>query len=173
MRPFARQDSRKSSRKEGRTHGRRKRRTTPTCAGLLIVLTGSRNDDHFRVDVDGKPSFLPYASLGVLVDLICARVQTDSGFIDSGRSTIYRLRKALDANAGAGKRLIETGSGEEYRLTIPKAELHTRVGVTACFFDLVARNLFTKGQAEVLREHCQRCPLRDTEPVAQGRLSGD
>ena len=125
---------------------------------LLIVLTGSRRDDHFRVDVNGKPVLLTFACIAALVDLICARVRSDSGFLTSARSTIYRLRKAMDANAGAGKRLIETGSGEEYRLTIPKAELPTRVGVTACFFDLVARNLITEEQAEILRKHCRRRP---------------
>lgn len=133
------------------------RRTKPRCESPSIALTGSRNDDHFRVDVNGKPAFLPYASFSALVDLICARIQSESGFIGIARNTIYRLRRALDCNGGAGKQLIETGSGQEYRLTIQKSELRARVCVTSCFFDLVDRNLFTEEQAAVLRKHCRQC----------------
>ena len=146
-----------------------KRRTTAPRDNIIIVLTGNRHDDHFCVNVDGKPALLPYASFAALVDLICARVQSNSGFLGSARSTIYRLRKAFDLHAGAGKRLIETGSGEEYRLTILKSELWRCVGVTPCFFDLVARNLFSKEQADILRKHCRRCTL----PEADRSPSGD
>jgi hypothetical protein len=133
-------------------------RLKPTPRGrFLIALTGSRHEDHFRVDVNGKPASLPYASFSALVSLVCARAQSESGFISIARSTIYRLRKALDANAKAGKSLIETGSGEEYRLTIPKAKLRASVCVASGFFDLVERNLITKEHGEILRLHCRRC----------------
>jgi hypothetical protein len=148
---------------EGRKKQMRKCRTTAPNNGFLIVLTGSRHDDHFRVLLDGKATMLPYASFSVLVELICARVLSDSGFLASARSTIYRLRKTLESNVGIGRPLIETGSGEEYRLAIPKSELRKRVGVTSCFFDLVARNLITKEQAEILRKHCRQCKLREID----------
>jgi hypothetical protein len=148
---------------EGRKKQMRKCRTTAPNDGFLIVLTGSRHDDHFRVLLDGKASMLPYASFSVIVELICARVLSDSGFLATARSTIYRLRKTLQSTVGVGKRLIETGSGEEYRLTIPKSELQARVGATSCFFDLVARNLITEKQAEILRKYCRRWKVLDAD----------
>ena len=98
------------------------------------------------------------------MDLICARIQSDSGFLGSARNTIYRLRKGLDVIAGAGKKLIETGRGEEYRLTIPCSELRARVGVARCFYDLVVRKFVAEEQADILRKHCRPCNLRDIDP---------
>ena len=128
----------------------------------FILLTGSRHEEQFRIDVDGKPIFLSCVCFIALVDLVYARIQRNSGFRRIAKSTVHRLRKAL---GGAGSRLIETGSGQEYRLAIPKDKIGEGVRVTPCFFELADPELgiVAEAQAAVLRKTCTPCDLRETE----------
>jgi hypothetical protein len=128
-------------------------------SAVCVLLTGRRQDDRFRIDVHGTPIWLSCASFQSLVALAHASIQTQSGLIPIPRLTIHRLRKAFPA----GKQLIRTGSGEEYRLTIPKSKIRARIGVTRCFFELVARHVITKDQAETLRQACRQCILRESD----------
>jgi hypothetical protein len=128
---------------------------------LTILLTGSRHDDHFRVEIDGEAVILSCGSFIVLVDLVCAKIDSDSGWLHVSRSAIHRLRKSL--GAGAGKRLIENGCGEEYRLTISKSRIGKCVGVTTCFFELPSRDIVAEVQAETLRISCRACILREID----------
>src|SRR5579862_6524444 len=73
-----------------------------------LVLTGRRRDDHFRVDVDGGPIWLPCTSFKALVKLVVARLRSDSGLATISRLTVHRLRNALGKR---GKQLIAIGSG--------------------------------------------------------------
>ena len=71
--------------------------------------------------------------------------------------TIARLRRAMDAAAGtgAGHALIETGTTEEYRLTIPRADLPNCVALEPTFFELEALKVVSAEQAESLRDLCR------------------
>jgi hypothetical protein len=153
----------------GKPHvpSRRRSKTKDHVAGASIILTGSRRDDHFRIDVGDDAVFLPCASFNTLIDLVCARITSESGFVHVPRATIHRLRKAIDqwVGAGAGKQLIETGCVQEYRLAIAKAKIAERVGVTRCFFELTALHIVTCEQAETLRKTCPPCFLRETEEL--------
>jgi hypothetical protein len=148
---------------------RRNRNKKDPGAGFAIILTGSRRDDHFRIEVGDEAVFLPCASFITLIDLIYARIISESGFVHVPRATIHWLRKAIDqrVGAGAGKQLIETGCVQEYRLTIAKAKIGKRVGVTRCFFELVDLHVVTNVQADTLRGTCPACILRETEKLAQ------
>jgi hypothetical protein len=152
---------------DGKPHAppRRHSNKKDPVAGVFIILTGSRRDDHFRIDVGDDAVFLPCASFSTLIDLIYARITSESGFIHVPRGTIHRLRKAIDecVGPGAGKQLIETGCVQEYRLTIAKAKIAERVGVTHCFFELVDLHVVTTEEAETLRKTCSLCILRETE----------
>jgi len=132
-----------------------------TKSNLAIVLTGRRHKNHFRVDIDGEAVILSCASFIVLVDLVYARIDSASSWLQVSRSAIHRLRKSL--GAGAGKRLIENGCGEEYRLTIPKSKMSKCIGVTRCFFELSSRDIVAEPQAEILRKGCRVCILRETD----------
>jgi hypothetical protein len=113
-----------------------------------------------ETNITAGPTFgEPTTSFQSLVALAHASIQTQSGLIPIPRLTIHRLRKAFPA----GKQLIRTGSGEEYRLTIPKSKIRARIGVTRCFFELVARHVITKDQAETLRQACRQCILRESD----------
>jgi hypothetical protein len=131
-----------------------------TTSDLAVVLTGSRHDNHFRVDIDGEAVILSCACFIVLVDLVFARIDSGSGWLQVSRSAIHRLRKSL--GGGAGKRLIENGCGEEYRLTIPRPKMSKCVGVTKCFFELQSRDIVDEAQAGILRKSCRACILRET-----------
>ena len=152
---------------DGKPHAppRRHSKKKDPVAGAFILLTGSRRDDHFRIDVGDDTVFLPCASFSTLIDLIYARITSESGFIHMPRGTIHRLRNALDecVGPGAGKQLIETGCVQEYRLTIAKARIAERVGVTHCFFELVDLHVVATEEAETLRKTCSPCILRETE----------
>jgi hypothetical protein len=155
--------------RDGKPHvpPRRSRNKKDPGAGFAIILTGSRRDDRFRIDVGDEAVFLPCASFITLIDLIYARIISESGFVRVPRATIHRLRKAIDqrVGVGAGKQLIETGCVQEYRLTIAKAKIAERVGVTRCFFELVDLHVVTNAQAEILRRTCPPCILRETEEL--------
>ena len=133
---------------------------TPKEAAAL-VFTGSRRDDLYRIEVAGRAVWLPCASMGIVVDLVIAGIQTESGLIPCCKTAICRLRQALDEQlgAGAGQRWIETGGGQEYRLAIPKSKIGEQVGVTACFFELVGLRMVSEKDAETLRKTCRPCTL--------------
>jgi hypothetical protein len=154
---------------DGKPHAppRRNSNKKDPVAGVFILLTGSRRDDHFRIDVGDEAVFLPCASFSTLIDLIYARITSESGFIQVPRGTIHRLRKAIDecVGPGAGKQLIETGCVQEYRFTIPKAKIAERVGVTHCFFELVDLHVVTPEESETLRLTCPPCGLRENEEL--------
>ena len=88
------------------------------------------------------------------VEFIVARIQRDTGYLRRSRSTVGRLRSELGA---AARKLIETGSGAEYRLAISKAHIGERISVTACFFELVGLGLISEINAEILRKTCPLC----------------
>jgi hypothetical protein len=126
---------------------------------LIIVLTGSRHEDQYRVDVNGKPVWLQHASFLALVDLVAASIESESGCLPLERSTVYRLRKALGAHVG--KKLIERAGDRRYRLTIPKTKVAQQVGVTPCLFELGAEGDPREERAEMLRRHCRACVLSE------------
>lgn len=95
---------------------------------------------------------MTFTNLGALIDLLRARADDGTGFVPVERMIIRRLRKALDAaELGAGKALIETGCGQEYRLTIPRAMLAERVAIEATFFELESLKVISAEQSAALR----------------------
>jgi hypothetical protein len=129
-------------------------------AGPILLLTGRRRQDRFRVDVDGASAWLPHACFKSLVVLMAARFRSESGLATIGRLTIHRLRKDLGKR---GKELIVICSGEEYFLAIPKAKATQQVGITPCFFELVERHFITAEDAEALREGCRSVRLAEDD----------
>lgn len=125
-----------------------------------VVLTGRRRNDHVRIDLAGKPVWLACASFIALVDLVHARLTLDSGCTRLSRSVAHRLRKELGV---AAKSLIDTAGSGEYCLTIPKAKLRRRVGITPCFYELVPRAIVSQEQANALQKGCRPCKLREIE----------
>jgi hypothetical protein len=125
---------------------------------FLVVLTGQRRRDYFRVDVDGAPIWLPGASFKALVKLIVARLNTESGLATIARQTIHRLRTTLGER---GHELIVLGSGEEYCLSISSGKMAESVKVAPCFFELVGRRIVTMEDAELVRKACPGCSLAD------------
>jgi hypothetical protein len=101
-----------------------------------------------------------------LVDLILAQGRSPSGMISLRKMTIWRLRKELGKKMG--KSLIETGSCEEYRLTIPHKEFKTRIALTPCFFELIGIDLISAEAAEILRCICRLCDAEEAERFLDG-----
>ena len=116
-----------------------------------VILTGNRGRKQYRVDVDGQSLWLSCASLIALVDLLCARIQSDAGYRELTRSTVHRLRQDLGE---VGRNLIETGDGCEYRIAIPKAKIRDRVSLSPSFFKLVGLAVLSQEQADTLRKAC-------------------
>lgn len=123
---------------------------------LAITFTGERRHNHFRVQVRRQTVNLTASSLNILIDLVLAREDSETGFVQLPALDIFRLRRALDSalGPGAGKDLIETGGGEEYCLNIPRDELGSQVAVTACFFELVDLNVVSTLQGNKLKRLC-------------------
>ena len=63
--------------------------------GPTVLLTGQRQADRFRVDLVGRPVWLPCAALTALIKLIVTRLRAESGLAAIDRVTIFRLRRAL------------------------------------------------------------------------------
>ena len=126
-----------------------------------LVFTGRRRDDRFRVYFNGKPTELTPRSLMVLIDLVLAHGKPGSAFISMPKMTIYRLRWEL--GRGAGKKLVETGSGAEYRLAIPSNELQGCVALTPCFFELIGVGVVSKDEAELLVRLCRLCDQAEAD----------
>ena len=95
-------------------------------AGIRIVLTGERREGKFLVTVEQRPMWPSYSQFKLLTALLKHHVDTGGLEFLSKSGTAYpssicRLRKAVDdvARIGAGRELIETGAGAEYRLAPP------------------------------------------------------
>jgi len=122
-----------------------------------ITLSGNRSKDHFQIEVDGEVVELTHAALKTLVKLLIARAGAGSGFVRIPRLAIYRLRQTLDhaLNPEIGEELIETGCGEEYRLTFEPNKLRDHVALQPSFFELEELRVFSKSQAQVLHGLCK------------------
>ncbi len=117
----------------------------------MILFTGERESDHFRVQVLGKPIALAYAPWLALIDLVLAR-SAGTGFLALNRVIVARLRKALEEalGPGMGKKLIETGCREEYRLTMEEGKI--LVGLDSTFAELEALHFLSEERASGLRK---------------------
>jgi hypothetical protein len=135
-----------------------------------IAFTGIRAQNHYSVGVGGKSIALTYGSLKALMELVLARSSPGSGFARFDKMTIARLRAVLVCalGDGAGKVLIETGSGEEYRLAIPRKQLRARVLVSDCFFELIEINVVRKDEADALRRVCGKLTVELAEQLLDG-----
>lgn len=128
-----------------------RRRTPDSTVPGAITFTGKRSHNHYCVQIEGREVTLTPATLNCLIELVLARGETETGFLQLPALEVFRVRRALDEalGAGAGKNLIETGGGEEYCLTISRAELRHHISVTACFPELVELQV-------VSAQHCKR-----------------
>jgi hypothetical protein len=137
---------------EKNTYQRRNERPRKTPRhGVILVFTGDRRKNRFRVDVAGKPVLLQGACFRALVKLVVSGIDPGTGLAGVRKQTIRSLRCAL----GAERWLIATGGRQEYRLAIPRDEILMLLGVTPCFFELVSRRVVTAEAAEILRRQKQ------------------
>jgi hypothetical protein len=118
-----------------------------------LTLTGERHGDHYQIRLSGNDVGLTCSALVALVSMVIARAGPGTGFTPISRVTGRRLRQALDqaVGPGTGMTLIETGCGEEYRLTFAREHLDKHVAIHASFFELEGLRVITKEQAEALR----------------------
>jgi len=125
----------------------------PECP-LVLVLTGKRHRARIEARLHGQAVRLSCSSFQLLLDLVLALANTETGYVNIHPTSICRLRKAIDAILGEGSaaRWIETGMSQEYRLTIPREEMAVQIALTPCFFELVDLKVVTEEQAEELRE---------------------
>jgi hypothetical protein len=123
----------------------------------VLVLTGERSNRRVFVRFNGKQVKVTYSQFVVLVRLVIARGATPTGFIKDADSihpvAVWRLRTALDQGLGreAGKSLVETGAGEEYRLGIPIRQ----VALEPSCSELLQIGFLTAQQLEELRRLCR------------------
>lgn len=119
----------------------------------LITFTGERRRSRYRVKVRRRTVDLTAGALTILIDMVLAGEDSELGFVQLPALDVFRLRRAIDSavGPGAGKDLIETGGGEEYRLNIPRDQLGTQVALTACFFELVDLNVVSILQCNKLK----------------------
>lgn len=135
-------------------------------AELSITFTGDRRGDHFRVYVHGRPVELTANAVSLFVELVAARGHSGPGYVQASSVEVCRLRRSLDQAIapGTGKALIETGSGQEYRLTIPRAQIGHQVEITTCFFELVELGVISGLQAEALKRLARLpCAIQDRQ----------
>ncbi len=127
------------------------RKATPGSTPI-IIFTGERHDNHYEVLVHGKKVYLSYTTLNALIVLVIARAGAQPGFLSANPVTINRLRQAMDRAVapGTGKRLIETGSGCEYRLTFGRHEMRSQVRVEPLFSDLEPLKVVSRERAKNL-----------------------
>jgi hypothetical protein len=118
-----------------------------------LTLSGDRANRHVLVRVHGRPLPVSFSQFTLLVRLVIARGTTPTGFVGDADTfhsvAVWRLRKAIDgvAGPGAGKRLVQTGAGEEYRLAIPA----TSVALEPSCSELVPIHFLTAEQLRSLR----------------------
>lgn len=132
-------------------------REAPEKARAVIVITGERRNNHFRVDVCHQCVPLTANSLAVLIRLVLAKAESGTGLVQLPALDIFRLRKALDKNVapGVGKKLIATGGRQEYALNISRDEVADRVAVTDCFLELVDLKIVTNEYVQKMVEICK------------------
>jgi hypothetical protein len=119
----------------------------------VIVLTGRQVGNRIEFSSNGAPIHLSCCMFQLLVDFVVALVNHEAGALEADAVMVCRLRAAIDdaLGAGAGKRLIVAGMKHHYRLAIPRAQMRSRIKLTACFFDLVDLNIISAEQADELR----------------------
>jgi hypothetical protein len=116
-----------------------------------LLLCGERNRDHFQIEALGQKVPLVNSALHALIELIIARGTRATGFTPISRVTIRRLRQAMACTqASRAATLIETGCGEEYRLTLPKETLAREIAIAPSFFELTSIGAISHEQAEQL-----------------------
>jgi hypothetical protein len=121
-----------------------------------ILFTGERSHDQYRVRMFGKAARLTHSTLNALVELVIARAKLETGFVPLSRVTVSRLRRSLDyVKRSAGRTLIETGCGEEYRLSLTKEKLAKHTAVAPSFYELVALKAISQEQADQLTSICR------------------
>ncbi len=127
-----------------------------------IVFTGNRGNDRYQIIIQGKIVALSLSCLNVLIDLVIARGEAETGFVIVNAVAIYRLRKALDevVGKGTGNAIIETGNAEEYRLAYPGYKLSATLAITSCFSELVKLKAVTMDRASALELLCQSCQTK-------------
>ena len=102
-----------------------------------LILTGDRRNRNFVALVLGAEVDLPTTLFDTLLDLVAARLTTETGYTklrftggdeELARTQISRLRHRIDGaiRPGAGKGLIETGAGTEYRLRLSRKDIEVR-----------------------------------------------
>jgi hypothetical protein len=118
-----------------------------------IRLSGERQGDHYQVWIDARAVDMTASTLSAFVALLLARGREGTGFVALNRVAVHRLRQALDRALGqeAGQAIIETGCGEEYRLTVSREQLRGRLVIDPSFFELEGLGVISAEEAEALR----------------------
>lgn len=124
----------------------------------ILVLTAERHDGHYDIQLNAKVIPLSHGLLMTLLDLVAARGTTKAGFVQVSRVVIHRLRQAIDraTEPAMGLRLVETGCGEEYRLTVPAGQLARRVLLAPDFEELEQIGALSRELGRRLRQICGR-----------------
>jgi hypothetical protein len=90
-----------------------------------LLLTGERHRGRHLVKLDARPIWLPGTLFIALCDLVRTRCTTATGFAVESSLNICRLRDLLDpaVKRHNGRSVIQTGDGQEYRLTLKPQRL--------------------------------------------------
>jgi hypothetical protein len=153
------------------------RRGTPQVAPRpeskpALLLTGGRRSNRYIIGLHGKAVPLTYTYYNVFADLLAAqRDPKSSGFASSKtypmitRVAICRLRRLIDKvlGDGAGKDLILTGSGEEYRLNLTPEQ----IALDPSLAELVNLKIISPEQFADLQARFETLPER-WNPSANG-----
>jgi hypothetical protein len=115
-----------------------------------FVLTGERHRRRHLAMIDGRAAWLPTTLFAALCRLAYARCTTCTGFVPESSITICRLRDLLDAadERHGGPSLIETGDGQEYRLTVNAGQM----SIDPSFAELPSPYLLKAEEKRVLLE---------------------
>lgn len=113
-----------------------------------LILTGERMRKRYLAIVDLRVVWLPGTLFGALCRLVLARHRTRTGFARESPLTAHRLRELLDSEEDrrAGRSIIETGDGHEYRLALEPRHLR----VHATFADCPTRGLIAETDRQAL-----------------------
>ena len=91
-----------------------------------VVLTANRRRGRFLVLISGKPVWLTGGLFSTLCQLVSARMTTSMGYVSASPMVVCRLRRAIESALSYPEdamTLIETGVGQEYRLTIEPGQI--------------------------------------------------
>jgi hypothetical protein len=130
-----------------------------------LLLTGGRLNNRYIVGLAGRAVPLTYTYYNVFTDLLDAqRDPKASGFASSrvypmiNRVAICRVRRVIDETLGkgAGMELIQSGSGEEYKLNVPPDQ----IAIDPSFPELVALKVITPEQLADLQGRFPTLPER-------------